>query len=489
MIRKRSVLLFSVFLLALSLSAQTDEAADQNAAAEGLCRAAISSFSLVRPDARGEPEQSSIAASPGAEPVIRRPLVAAAEAAGVNVLIWMAAYVFDAQHAFISHETMTDNFKYWFEWDPNHFRTNFFAHPFHGSLYFNAARSNGMSFWQSSLYSLGGSFMWETLMERHRPSFNDLIMTSTGGMFLGEALFRYSSLIWDEKARGFGRVWRGAVSALINPSGAVNRLFYGDQVSTASPPSGLSPTQSPLSGFITLGGQAWGQNADLQESKSGPSADFLLVYGSPFTGGQARKPFDYFPLEFTLRFSGNTAYGTIYGYGLLFGKELGGKSNQNHLLGLFQHYDYMRTETIELGGSSFCGGLVSRFQLSERAHLTLTPQLGWLVLGASNNEYVLEDKRDYNYGTGVTAKLDSVLDLQKYGWLLFRWGHYTLFVLEGAKGTDRLNVLLGEYRIPVWRQIMLGVQYSHYRRSSDYRDYPDVQKFLYGFRAQVSYRF
>ncbi len=112
-----------------------------------------------------------------------------------------------------------------------------------------------------------------------------------------------------------------------------------------------------------------------------------------------------------------------------------------------------------------------------------------MILGASNNEYVLEDKRDYNFGTGVTAKLDSLLDLQKYGNLLLRWAHYTLYVLEGAKGTDRLNVLLGEYRIPVWKQVMLGVQYSHYRRSSDYRDFPDVKKFLYGFRAQVSYGF
>lgn len=489
MLNKAGILLFSVLLAASSLPAQTAEAADHNPPGEGLCRAAVSSFSLVPFESPGELERPSLTAAPAAPSFPKRPLVAAAEAAGVNVLIWMSAYVFDAQHAFISNETMADSFKYWFEWDPNHFRTNFFAHPYHGSLYFNAARSNGLNYWQSGLYSLGGSFMWETLMERHRPSFNDLIMTTTGGMFLGEAMFRYTSLIRNENARGFGRIWRGAVSALLDPSGAVNRLIYGDEVSTATPPSGISPAKGPLSGFVTLGGQAWGQNADLDNGKTGPSADFLLVYGTPFTGGQPRQPFDYFPLEFSLRFNDNTPYGTIYGYGLLFGKELEAKSSQNHLLGLFQHYDYIRAETVELGGSSLCGGLVSRFDLSRAARLTLTPQLGWMILGASNNEYVLEDKRDYNFGTGVTAKLDSLLDLQKYGNLLLRWAHYTLYVLEGAKGTDRLNVLLGEYRIPVWKQVMLGVQYSHYRRSSDYRDFPDVKKFLYGFRAQVSYGF
>ncbi len=486
MMRKTGVVLFGAFLLAFSLSAWTDESAVQKEPEDGLCRAAISSFSLVPFDSSLEPEPSSLTAAPSAESVPRRPLVAVAESAGVNVLVWMFGYLTGGQQAFISLETMNENFKYWFEWDPNHFRTNFFEHPFHGSLYFNAGRSNGLNYWESALCSLGGSFMWETVMERHRPSINDLVMTSTGGMFLGEALFRYTSLIRRENARGFERVWREAVSLIINPVGGLNRLIFGGDVST---PQGIGQSKPPLSGIITLGGQARGRNADLQNGKTGPSADFLLVYGTPFTGKQSRKPFDYFPIEFTLRFAQKKAYLTIYGYSFLLGKELEAKSNQNHLLGLFQHYDYINTETIELGGSSLCAGLISRFQLSKTARLTLTPQLGWMIIGASNNEYILEDLRDYNYGTGLTAKLDGFLDLQKYGSLLLRWGHYTIYALEGAKGTDRLNVFIGEYRIPVWKQVALGLQYSHYRRNSDYRDFPDVKKFLYGFRAQVSYLF
>jgi hypothetical protein len=486
MIHKKGIFVLALYLLAFSLPAQTDDSAVPNATEEGLCRAVISSFSLTPFESPRELEPSSLTAAPAAESGPRRPLVAVAETAGVNVLVWLAGYLSGGQQAFISLETMNENFKYWFEWDPNHFQTNFFAHPFHGSLYFNAGRSNGLNYWESALCSLGGSFMWETVMERHRPSINDLIMTSTGGMFLGEALFRYSYHVRRDNARGFERVWREAVSLILNPVGGLNRLIFGGDVST---PAGVSQAEPPLSGIITLGGQARGRNADLQNAKTGPSADFLLVYGTPFTDGKERKPFDYFPIEFTLRFYQKKSYLTIYGYSLLLGKELEAKSNQNHLLGLFQHYDYIHTETIELGGSSLCAGLISRFELSKTAHLTLTPQLGWMILGVSNNEYILEDLRDYNYGTGLTAKIDSFLDLQKYGSFLLRWGHYTIYALEGAKGTDRLNVFIGEYRIPVWKQVALGLQYSHYRRNSDYRDFPDVQKFLYGFRAQVSYRF
>ena len=327
--------------------------------------------------------------------------------------------------------------------------------------------------------------MWETVMERHRPSINDLIMTSTGGMFVGEALYRFAWLVRDDNATGFERIWREAASLLINPVGGLNRLLFGGDIDR---PPGVSPPKAPVHGIITLGGQARGQNADFENAKSGPSMDFSLVYGTPFTEGQARQPFDYFPIEFTLRFQ-NKTYLTVYGYSLLLGKELKAKGNQNHLLGLFQHYDYINTEAIELGGSSLCAGLVSRFDLSKTTRLTLTPQLGWMILGVSNNEYIVEDLRDYNYGTGLTAKLDALFNFQKYGLLLLRWAHYSIYALEGAKGTDRLNVLTAEYSIPVWKTVAVGLQYQHYRRNSDYRDFPDVNKFLYGFRLQLSYLF
>ena len=54
-------------------------------------------------------------------------------------------------------------------WDDNMFSTNMFAHPYHGNLYFNAARSSGYSYWQSIPYAFGGSFMWEYFGETHNP--------------------------------------------------------------------------------------------------------------------------------------------------------------------------------------------------------------------------------------------------------------------------------------------------------------------------------
>jgi hypothetical protein len=68
-----------------------------------------------------------------------------------------------------------------------------FAHPFHGSLYFSAARTNGFNYWASVPFAIAGSFLWECCGETHPPSINDWIATSIGGAAIGETTYRLSS--------------------------------------------------------------------------------------------------------------------------------------------------------------------------------------------------------------------------------------------------------------------------------------------------------
>lgn len=64
--------------------------------------------------------------------------------------------------------------KHGFEWDDDHLHTNMFDHPYNGSIFFNAGRSTGFNFWQSELFAIGGSAMWEMFMECEYPSTNDI---------------------------------------------------------------------------------------------------------------------------------------------------------------------------------------------------------------------------------------------------------------------------------------------------------------------------
>ena len=107
----------------------------------------------------------------------------AAIVVGLNLGVWaFDRYVRNQDYAYISLNTMKENLEHGFVWDNDNLGTNMFFHPYHGNLYFNAARSNGYNFWQSGLFAFGGSAMWELFMESEYPSTNDIVATPIGNL-------------------------------------------------------------------------------------------------------------------------------------------------------------------------------------------------------------------------------------------------------------------------------------------------------------------
>jgi hypothetical protein len=154
---------------------------------------------------------------------------AAGEVVLLELLPWAYdRYVADEEFARISFHTIRENFRKGFTYDSDHFSTNQAAHPYHGSLYFDAARSNGYGFWESGAFTLAGSLLWECCMETTAPSVNDLVNTTLGGMTRGEISHRLSVMILDNTASGSNRLWRELGAAIVNPVGAVTRLLHGD---------------------------------------------------------------------------------------------------------------------------------------------------------------------------------------------------------------------------------------------------------------------
>lgn len=85
-------------------------------------------------------------------PVKKRYWLAAAEVTGINVGVQLFdRWVLKSDFAQTTLKDIRNNFKTGFVWDNDLFTTNMFAHPYHGNLYFNAARTNGLSFWESAL--------------------------------------------------------------------------------------------------------------------------------------------------------------------------------------------------------------------------------------------------------------------------------------------------------------------------------------------------
>ena len=100
---------------------------------------------------------------------------------------------------------------------------NYIGHPYQGSFYYNAVRSQGARIWQSSLFTIMQSVVWEYVWEGglEQPSIQDLIVTPLGGIILGELSHRATLAMGKN-----GFQWYEIIlTCIINPAYALNNGF------------------------------------------------------------------------------------------------------------------------------------------------------------------------------------------------------------------------------------------------------------------------
>ena len=163
-------------------------------------------FDGTLPDAARAQAPSPLSpADPGT--VKKRPpkkfLTAASEVLLLEVGPWaFDRYVLKENFSYIDGGTIRQNFRTGWVYDHDTFQENQFLHPYHGNLFFNAARDNGYGFWEAAPFALAGSLMWECCMENTPPSINDLVNTTLGGMVRGEIAHRISAMLVDNTETG-----------------------------------------------------------------------------------------------------------------------------------------------------------------------------------------------------------------------------------------------------------------------------------------------
>jgi hypothetical protein len=217
----------------------------------------------------------------------KRFLPAAAGVVLLEVLPWaFDRYVNKSDFSNISFDTIRENFKTGFRYDRDHFRVNQSSHPYQGGLFFDAARSNGYGFWESGVFALAGSLIWECCMENTAPSINYLVNTTLGGMTRGEVAHRMSVLILDNTASGANRAWREVAAAILNPVGAVNRLLRGDMTHDRPNPEDRFP-----GGFSLSADGGYRRTSGDGEHLDQGSLSVSALYGNPFAC-DIRNPFD-----------------------------------------------------------------------------------------------------------------------------------------------------------------------------------------------------
>lgn len=403
----------------------------------------------------------------------RRWARAAGEVLAIELVPWsFSRYVTNEDFARISWDSFQRNWHAGFGWDNDDFRTNQDAHPYHGSLYFNAARTNGFTFWESIPFAAAGSLVWELGFENTRPSVNDLVNTTLGGVARGEAQYRLSRALIDETARGPERALREAGAAVLNPVGFLNRLLDGEVGRVGPNPDDRRPASMRISvdaGWRHLGGDAAHHDQ--------ASTSFRIDYGDPLEDG-VREPFDAFVMDGELVHPGEVLVPRQSVQGVLAGRRAETRASTDRFVGVGLRFEYFSTGRTAFGGQGLDAGLLARRRLSAGLEARIEATATAFPVAGIQTDYadvgLAKVGRTYDYGPGIAARAEARLrkgdvDVATVTYMV-GWFHTS----DGVSKGSRLQRLSVEGRWSVTPKVGLGAGFTWLDRLTTYDRLPTV---------------
>ena len=342
------------------------------------------------------------------------PFLAAIEVVAINLGTWgLNHWLRDADFTRVYPRTWWENISGGFEYDGNLFSTNVMDHPFHGSLYHNAGRANGLRFWSAVPYTIGGSFMWECCGETHPMALNDLINTGLGGIALGESVYRLSSAVLDNEATGAERFGREMAGLVLNPIRGFNRVVSGHAFHGMPNPS--DPDER-TPGYFTMrldgGYRGVGQQGSLQSPTDGAFGSLHVGYGDAFDGRRGGA-FDVFELDMQLNFADRNLLGTLAIRGNLLTRDLKRGEGTEHAWAIVQGYEYDNTDAYQYGSQTVSARLESRWPIGPGSEVRTRVQGGVTILGTLDSEFDFQGRvpingslRTFEYGPGLDGRFE-----------------------------------------------------------------------------------
>lgn len=331
--------------------------------------------------------------------------------------------------------------------DRDAYAVNQLGHPYQGATYHGFARSAGFDYWQSLGIDFASSAVWEVAGESTRPSRNDQITTGIGGSFLGEALFRMSSLVL-EKGAGLSPFWREWAAAAISPAAGFNRWAYGERFKGV-----FSSRDAAYHSRLGVGLVAndsrnpAGVGGDFKRHEL--QLDFSIDYGLPGRRDyDYRRPFDYFAFQATA--STANAVENVMTRGLLLGRPYAIGDDFRGVWGLYGSFDYIAPQAWRVSTTALSLGSTGHWWLSETVSLQGTATVGVGYAAVGTRGAAPDADRAYNYGVAPQALL--ALRLTRDDRLSLDLTAREYFVSDVASGTGggHDNILRGEASL-TWR--------------------------------------
>lgn len=447
----------------------------------------------------------------------KHPWIAALQATGINLLVHgFDRFVMNEEFAKVNMHTIHKNFQKGFVWDNDQFSTNLFAHPYHGNLYYNAARSNGLSFWESAPYALGGSLMWEFCGEIEPPAINDLMATTFGGICIGEITHRVSNVILNDRKRGFGRFMREFAATAICPMRGLNRMISGEawHVSPNAEPY-HDYKRFPVDFSVTAGTRYLADDGSMFRGEWNPYIALNLEYGDPFNRRE-NKPYDYFSADVKFGLSANQPLiNALHLMGRIWSAPMFSERKVDAEVGIYQHFNYYDSKPVKDGSNqtpyriseaaSFGPGMMIRFpETGAMKRLEQRVFISGILLGGTKSDYYNVIDRDYNMGSGFSVKTMTYMDFRHFGRFELKSDYYRIFTWKGYEGKDLENinplylnaqgdkgnaillVINPHWEIEVNDVLGIHASTAYFVRSTHYHCHPDVKTSTFEFRLGLT---
>lgn len=385
-----------------------------------------------------------------------RPFKALVTDLGINASILAFDYfVQNREYARISKHVLRRNFRNGFVFDNDSFSGNQFSHPYHGSLFYNAARENGIGYGLSLVYPLIGSATWELMCETNLPALNDLLSTGIGGAAIGEVTHRSADIFFDNSKTGGNRVLREIIGCALNPVRGFKRLFSGEMW-RVSPYRGKHIESVPYTVEAGTGLRFLSTHGSMHNGMTIPYMSFKLVYGDHFDSDKHSHPFDFFRVSLIANMaSEQPTFNELEIIGRIVNRNYTLQHDWILDLGVYQMLKYtdhysdngiQHPDKYALISEAVSFGLGAYIEKhTEKYHIGDECILGFVPFGGSTADYF--SSRRYNFCTGISLRNNVTVSFNRY----ITMGHkfyYALFAVPDGYSPEELEAVLAKNEMP-----------------------------------------
>lgn len=351
-----------------------------------------------------------------------------------------------------------------FDQDP--FVTNQFGHPYQGSYFFNAMRTNGYSFWQSVPATFAGSYLWETAGEKDSPDINDFINTGFGGAVLGEMEYRFSNKVINNQATGFKRQLSEVAGFVLDPLNGLNRILDGKWGKYAA--NSVIVDSSKVSAQFDLGLRRIGS---LSSKNAGWYGAVNLQYGS--AEEDYNTPFSNIIVNAEIGKDDSSKVNIVTVYGSLAGWEINSTEKNLQLALLSANYEFIRNQEFFYGAQSIKINLYSEYDLDRDIKINTVFGFGPVILGTAPDMYIF-NKRNYDYGVGAAYSGSASISLANKLFYTASYKGSWLHTINGNSSHYFFNGFTNEISYMFIKRFSLAFEPGYFALHGYFPDHPNV---------------